>query len=233
MFLAGTGTAQGYELGLVLSTPNVCVTLPPARGMSAIPMLTIFLAALPFGANWYDVVIILGLAYGVYDGIRTGFSGEILRVVGWVSMIAVAALTYKDTAPWLMHHFDMEKTAAELSMFIGIAMLTWAAILVVRRIIHQRLKVRPLAGFVESGGGAVLGAVRLAVILAWVTIGLALIRSPFWHKQVARDSRFGSYLVQHLPVLTAHVEKNFPETMIFFREIKRREELDYEKSIGK
>ena len=44
--------------------------------------------------NWYDIVVGVALAYGVWSGIRTGIFVEILRVVGVVAMIAAALHFY-------------------------------------------------------------------------------------------------------------------------------------------
>jgi hypothetical protein len=53
-------------------------------------------------------------------------------------------------------------------------------------------------------------------------------RSPFWHQQVSKDSVFGSYVVAQFPAVGAVVRKQFPETLWFMKDLKRRDEPDVE-----
>jgi hypothetical protein len=57
---------------------------------------------------------------------------------------------------------------------------------------------------------------------------LTLTRSPFWHEEIARDSRFGAFVVRQFPAVAAMAEKQFPEKMWFLKDLKRREEPNIE-----
>jgi len=53
---------------------------------------------------------------------------------------------------------------------------------------------------------------------------LALMRSPFWHEQIARNSCFGARVVQQFPPVAAMAEKQQQEGPWFMKPIPRREE---------
>ncbi|NQU12423.1 hypothetical protein HQ590_16630, partial [bacterium] len=55
------------------------------------------------------------------------------------------------------------------------------------------------------------------------TILLCLLRSDFWHQQVARNSRFGACVVEHVPALARVVEEQFPDKVWFLDDIPRRQ----------
>jgi uncharacterized membrane protein required for colicin V production len=45
--------------------------------------------------NWYDVVVVIALLYGVWSGVRAGLTGEVIRVVGLILMVVVALASYQ------------------------------------------------------------------------------------------------------------------------------------------
>ena len=65
----------------------------------------------------------------------------------------------------------------------------------------------------------------MVVIMAWLSVILTLTRSPFWHEEIARNSRFGAFVVRQFPAVA---EKQFPEKMWFLKDLKRREEPNIE-----
>ena len=61
---------------------------------------------------------------------------------------------------------------------------------------------------------------------AWATVALSLVRSPFWHRHVSRESKFGATVVKMVPSVEAVANKTFPETFPLFRDIERP--IDYD-----
>jgi hypothetical protein len=52
---------------------------------------------------------------------------------------------------------------------------------------------------VEDAGGGVAGLLRMVVIMAWLSVILTLTRNQFWHDEIARNSRFGAFVVRQFP----------------------------------
>jgi uncharacterized membrane protein required for colicin V production len=161
--------------------------------------------------NWYDIVVLVALLYGVWSGLRTGFSGEIIRVLGLVLMVVLALAFYLPLGAWLQHQTNLTDELANLLAFLSIAVVVYVIATAVRMAVHRRVQQLGTTALIENVGGAVAGCLRMGVLMAWLTVMLALISSPFWHQQIARNSFFGSYVVSEVPAVADFLEKKFPE----------------------
>ena len=61
---------------------------------------------------------------------------------------------------------------------------------------------------------------------AALTVVLSLTRSPFWHKHVAHESAFGSFVVKQFPAVKAVADKHFKENFLLFRDLRRPDDPD-------
>jgi hypothetical protein len=98
--------------------------------------------------------------------------------------------------------------------------------LALRNFVTGRVKKFKFLAIVDNLGGAVAGVARMAVVMAFVTLMISLMRSPFWHRQVSTNSVFGSTVVAQFPAVQEVVKKSFPEKLWITDELKRREEPD-------
>jgi uncharacterized membrane protein required for colicin V production len=186
--------------------------------------------AFVFGGNWYDIVVVAALIYGIVAGVRNGLSGEIILVLGLLLMVALALSFYAGVGEWLRRITGLTVEVANLVAFVSIAVLAYVVTIVVRKVVHRKLKQLTFGAVVENVGGGVAGLLRLLVTMAWLTVVLSLVRSPFWHKQVARNSRFGAFVAEQFPAVAAVAKKEFPEKVWFLRDVQRREEPAIEDS---
>jgi uncharacterized membrane protein required for colicin V production len=181
--------------------------------------------------NWYDIAVCVILMYGIWSGIRTGFAGEIIRVLGLLLMVILAMSFYQPLGQWFQSVSSLTEDLANLLAFLGIAITVYLITAVVRLAVHRRMKEMATTAVIENVGGGVAGFLRMAVVMAWLSVMLALINSPFWNQQVAQDSRFGSFVVRQFPAVAAVVGKKLPEKRTpFMEDLKRREDPDFEKS---
>ena len=180
--------------------------------------------AFVFGCNWYDIIVVATLIYGVVAGVRNGFSGEVIMVLGLLLMVALALSFYARAGEWLMEISGLTVELANLVAFVSIAVLVYVVTLVIRLTVHRKLKQMKFTAAVENVGGGVAGLLRMLVVLAWLTVVLSLTRSPFLHEQVAQNSRFGALVVEQFPAVAAVAKKQFPEKMWLLKDLKRREE---------
>jgi len=178
--------------------------------------------------NWYDIVVAVALLYGVWSGVRTGLFGEILRVAGMILMIVAAVHFYVPAGNWLKDMIRMSEEPARLTAFVVIALAVYLIALAVRNFVTARVKKFKFWALIDNLGGAVAGLVRMIVVTAALTIGISLMRSPFWHKQVSTNSIFGSTVVAQFPSVAEVVKKSFPEKLWITQELKRPDEPDVE-----
>jgi len=186
--------------------------------------------AASFGGNWYDIVVICALIYGVVAGVRNGFSGEIILVLGMLLMIVLAMSFYGGLGAWLQSVSGLTNELANVVAFVMIAVLVYIVTVAVRLFVHRKLKQRPFAAMVENIGGGVAGLLRMLVVMTWLTVVLSLSPSPYWREQAAYKSRFGSFIVEQFPAVAAVTKRELPEKVWFLRDIKRPEEPSVEDS---
>jgi uncharacterized membrane protein required for colicin V production len=182
----------------------------------------------PGTLNWYDVVVIAALLFGVWSGLRAGLTGEIIRVIGLVLMILLAMEFYLPAGNWLRTHSHMGEEMAYLIAFVSIAVIVHLIALAVRLSTHRQMQKLKFAAIVENVGGSFAGVIRMAVIMTWLTVLLCLSESQFWRRTAGEESRFGSFVLGELPAVDAMVKKNFADKTWFLNDLKRRAEPNYE-----
>ena len=178
--------------------------------------------------NWYDVVVFVALLYGVWSGLRAGLMGEIIRVIGLVLMIALAFTLYQPVGDWLKDHSQWSEDTARLIAFISIAVIVYLISLAVRLATHRHMQKMKLGSLVENIGGVFAGVIRMTLIMAWLTVILALSGNESLRRSVGVDSRFGSFVIEQLPALQPVVEKSLPGKLWIMDKIKRPPEPDIE-----
>jgi uncharacterized membrane protein required for colicin V production len=178
--------------------------------------------------NWYDVVVVGALFYGVWSGIRAGFTGEIIRVIGLVMMFVLAVQFHQSVGDWLNANSPLPNDASQLVAFVSIAVVVYLITLWIRLATRKRMQELKTAALVENVGGGFAGAVRMVLIMAWVTVVLSLSTSNFLHDEVGIKSRFGSLVLDQFPAARAAMEKDSPTKSWFSQDVKRRPEPNYE-----
>ena len=179
--------------------------------------------------NWYDLVVIAGLLYGVWSGLRAGLTGEIIRVIGLVLMIVLAVQFYVPAGHWLQAHSRLDENPSLLIAFVGIALAVYFVVLAARLATQREMLKLKFAALLENVGGGFAGIVRMAIIMIWVTVLLCLSDSDFWRHSVGRESQIGSFIIGRIPAVDAMVKRSFPEKT-WLRDLKRRPEPNYEEA---
>ncbi|HUJ71519.1 MAG TPA: CvpA family protein [Verrucomicrobiae bacterium] len=180
--------------------------------------------------NWYDVVVVLALLYGVWSGVRAGLTGEVIRVIGLIMMVAVALVSYQPAGDWIAGHSMIPVETAQLLAFVSIAVVVYLISIAVRLALHRRMKEYKFSALVENVGGGCAGVVRMTVIMAWLTVVLSLSADPTLRRNIDAESCFGSFIVHQLPALQTVVERSLPKSRWFTQDLKRRPEPNYEEA---
>jgi uncharacterized membrane protein required for colicin V production len=178
--------------------------------------------------NWYDVVVVGALFYGVWSGIRAGLTGEIIRVIGLVTMLVLAVEFHQSVGDWLSANSPLPDDGCQLIAFVSIAVVVYLITLWIRLATRKRMQELKTAALVENVGGGFAGAVRMVLIMAWVTVVLSLSTSNFLYDQVGVKSRFGSLVLDQFPAARAAMQKNSAGKSWFSQDVKRRSEPNYE-----
>jgi uncharacterized membrane protein required for colicin V production len=178
--------------------------------------------------NWYDVVVAAALLYGVWSGLRVGLTGEIIRVVGLVLAVVLALTLYQPVGDWIWHRCQLSQETAQLVAFVSLAVVVYLISMAVRLATHRHMKQYKFSALLENVGGAFAGMVRMAVIMAWLTLILVLSGMSQLGRSVSEESRFGSFVVRQLPALQSVVQKSLPRQMRIMPDLKRQPEPNYD-----
>jgi uncharacterized membrane protein required for colicin V production len=178
--------------------------------------------------NWYDVVVVAAMFYGVWSGIRAGLMGELIRVIGLVLMLVLAAQFHQPLGDWINANSPFPDDASQLIAFVSIAVVIYLFTVWIRLATRKRMLEVKTSPMVENVGGGFAGAVRMVLIMAWVTVALSLSMASSLRDEVGERSYFGSLVLNNLPTVRAAMEKDLPEKVWFLQDVKRRQEPNYE-----
>ena len=182
---------------------------------------------MPATLNWYDLVVIAALLYGVWGGLRAGLTGEIIRVIGLVVMIVLAIEFYLPAGNWLQSHVRLDTDSASLIAFVSIALVVHLVALAARLAMHKQMQKLKFAAMIENVGGSFAGVLRMAAIMTWLSVFLCLSGSNYWRQTVGEESQFGAFVVTSFPGINDMVKKSLPQKT-WLSDLKRRPEMNYE-----
>jgi len=138
--------------------------------------------------NWFDVMLVLILAFGFWRGRKHGMSREFLKVTMWLSIVAAAGFGHVMLGDYLIQQGVIkavfgkqvtEKTAAYISAYLVIALVVWMVFMFISSRIKKKLEGSNAFGSSEYYLGITSGMIRWACITLF---GLALLNAPVYTK---------------------------------------------------
>jgi uncharacterized membrane protein required for colicin V production len=144
-------------------------------GMIAAAPQPMALNSLP--VNWFDVMFVVVLGFGLWRGRRNGMSKEAMPVFQWLSLVLVSGMGYPFFAPTYANSLGTGKAASAMLGYCTLALATWLIFYILKRIFVPRLTGSNFFGGGEYYLGMVSGMIRFACILL---AALALLKAPFY-----------------------------------------------------
>ncbi len=139
---------------------------------------------LPF--NWFDVVLMAVLGFGLWRGRRNGMTKEIMPMFQWVSLVLVCGMGYPLFAPTYASLLGTGKLASALLGYLTLALAVWVVFYILKRIFVPLLTGSNFFGNGEYYLGTFSGIIRFACILLAV---LALLQAPYYTQADLQASR--------------------------------------------
>ena len=191
--------------------------------ISAIQKSSWSLDQLTFG--WFDVALVLILAFGLWRGRKRGMSRELLPVLMWLGIVFSGAFGYPLLADALVRTGFIrkifgtnviERTAANITAYLAIALIVWVVFALIKNLFKTRVEGANAFGSSEYYLGMLAGLVRYACMVFFV---LALLNAPFYSSaeiqaKAAYNKRWygggiydGNYMTD-MPTLQNSVFKN-------------------------
>jgi uncharacterized membrane protein required for colicin V production len=139
-----------------------------------------------FAFNWFDVALVLVLAFGFWRGRKRGMTKELLPSLQWLAILLGAGFGHVFVADWLQqqgvikqvfgNHFN-ERTAALMSGYLSIAFVIFVVFTMLKRQLNPKLEGSSFFGGNEYYWGVVAG---LARYICMVLVALALLNAPYY-----------------------------------------------------
>jgi uncharacterized membrane protein required for colicin V production len=139
-----------------------------------------------FAFNWFDVALVLVLAFGFWRGRKRGMTKEFLPTLQWLAILLGAGFGHTYLAdlyqqqgivrPIFGNHFN-ERTAALVSAYLTIALVIFIVFTAIKRKYNPKLEGSSFFGGNEYYWGVVAGLVRY---LSMVVVTLALLHAPYY-----------------------------------------------------
>jgi uncharacterized membrane protein required for colicin V production len=136
--------------------------------------------------NWFDVALVLVLAFGFWRGRRNGMAKEILYVMQWLAMVIAGGFGNKPLGNLLLQQGVIrsvfgktfnEKTAAYLSAYLIGVIGVFIVFSFLKRFFKPKLEGSNIFGGSEYYAGMISGLIRYACM---VIFALALLNAPHY-----------------------------------------------------
>jgi uncharacterized membrane protein required for colicin V production len=139
-----------------------------------------------FSLNWFDLALVLILAFGFWRGRKRGMSRECLPVFFWLTVVLAGGFGYQWIGDQLIQlgviryvfgkNFT-ERTAAYVTSYLLIALVALIIFSILSRNFKAKLEGSNAFGGSEYYFGIIAGVIRYACMLIAV---LALLNAPFY-----------------------------------------------------
>jgi uncharacterized membrane protein required for colicin V production len=127
--------------------------------------------------NWFDVAVIVILAFGLFRGRKNGMSRELLPAFQWVALVLVCGLGYSPVARIFRNATSLNQLTSDVLAYLLLASVVWVLTSIPKHKFADRLAVSNFFGASEFYLGMFMGIIRFACILL---AGLALLNAPFY-----------------------------------------------------
>jgi len=140
---------------------------------------------LPF--NWFDIVVVVVLGFGLFRGRRNGMAKEFLPLLEWLVMVPVCGLGYVMLAG-VLAGFLPDPLWICLAAYLALALVVFIVFTVLKRLFAEKLVKSDFFKGGEYYLGMLSGLVRYACVLMFV---LALLNAPvFTPAEIAQQTAF-------------------------------------------
>ena len=139
-----------------------------------------------FAFNWFDVALVLILAFGFWRGRKRGMTKELLPSLQWLTILLGVGFGHIFVADWLTQqglikycfgNSFKEHTASLMSGYLLIALVAFIIFTVLKRKLNPKLEGSNFFGGNEYYWGVVAGLVRYVCM---ILVALALLNAPYY-----------------------------------------------------
>src|SRR5258708_8858083 len=89
--------------------------------------------------GWFDAVVVIGLAFGIFRGRRNGMSQELLPLLQWLILVPLCGFLYPMAGQFFINIFRWSKLTSYICGYITLALVVVLIFCVLRKVFAERL----------------------------------------------------------------------------------------------
>lgn len=115
--------------------------------------------------NWFDLIVVVVIAFGILRGRKRGMSEELLDVLQWLCIVFAGSFTYKSLGIFIATYTHIDVWVGFILAYISVVVLVKLLFAGIKRMMGEKLLQADTFGSFEYYLGMIAGAVRYACIL--------------------------------------------------------------------
>jgi len=153
-----------------------------------------------------DIVALIIVALGMFQGFRRGLSGELARLISIVVAFALGLHFYHPFGLWLSAHTRLSEQPAHALAFIT-AIIAAIVTMILLRIVLKRVMTIVFEKKIDKMGGLLAGFVCSSVIVIIIFMIMIIVPNNYLNRQFGQNSVIGSVIIKYMPVLCKESEE--------------------------
>jgi membrane protein required for colicin V production len=170
--------------------------------------------------NIFDLVILIILAFFVFNGFRRGFLREIAGLVGVVIAFILAVRFMNDFAGIISYYLGLSPRVAVIVTAVAIFVLVLISFVVIAKIIQKLMEMATL-GWINRLFGSLFGLLKGVIIVSILALIISLVPGGQEFDREQRESALFDPMRKAGPIIFNGVMKIVPAANDFFGEIKQ------------
>ena len=159
--------------------------------------------------NIFDIIVLLYLLSGLYQGLRRGLSGELASVLSTGLAFVGGWKLYQPLGDHLLKVSKLSSPTAHALAFV-ILIVGGYIVLKIIRLLLRHLMEFSFKGKLERLGGALAGLIRVTVVAAAFVLMVGLGPGAFLRSLVIEKSVFGSQVFSRLGPVVESLKEKYP-----------------------
>jgi uncharacterized membrane protein required for colicin V production len=140
-----------------------------------------------FAYSWFDLLVVVVLAIGVWRGRTRGMSEELLDLLKWLAILTVGGMVYSPAGRFLDSYTHLGLGVAYVAVYLGVIIVMRLCFGWIKHLVGEKLVGGDAFGGAEYYLGMLAGAVRFG---CYVVVAMAFLNAHYVSpEQVAADAR--------------------------------------------
>ena len=159
--------------------------------------------------NIFDIIVLLYLLFGIYQGLRRGLSGELASVISTALAFFGGWKLYQPLGDHLLKITKLTPPTAHAAAFVLLIVGGYIVLIIIRLLLRHLMEFS-FKGKLERLGGALAGLIRATVIAAAIVLVVGLGPAAYLRHIAIEQSVFGSEVFSYLGPVVENLKEKYP-----------------------